>query len=67
MVAGTTKDRDGRVMESVSMSWKELAVALATDKGHETFCEFGACCCGAVERQLQWITEIHRKTREERG
>ena len=47
------------------MSWKELAIGLADDKGHATFCPFRGCLCGAVERQIQWIAEIHKKRREE--
>lgn len=47
------------------MSWKELAIGLALDKGHDPQCPFRGCLCGAVDRQIEWTSEIFRKMREE--
>lgn len=47
------------------MSWKELAIGLAKDKGHDPHCPFRGCLCQAVERQTEWIAEIFRKMRFE--
>jgi hypothetical protein len=47
------------------MSWKELAIGLAKEEGHATFCPFTGCRCGAVERRVEWTADIFRKMRQE--
>lgn len=47
------------------MSWKELAIGLAKEQGHETWCPFSGCKCGAVVRRDEWAATIFRKMRQE--
>jgi len=48
------------------MSWKELAIGLADDKGAAIHCPFRGCMREVTERWIEWLGGIQKKRREER-
>jgi len=47
-------------------TWKELAIAMALERGHATYCPFRGCMYGAVERREEIANEILTRMREEK-
>jgi len=46
-------------------TWKELAIAIALERGHALYCPFYACKCGAVERREMIADKILTRMRLE--